>query len=271
MNRVVLDTEAVAAARTVEREKVVTGQSASAAASSLKAMVEQELSCAFVSQRIIAVNKLDAGMIQAAGFADVDILGHLQSVRPSPRGFAQRSGLLFFASIMDSNSPNLDALGWFSANVLPILDRELPPDAVFAVAGYLHKRVDLSMLRRNPRVRMLGTISDLNALFDRFRVMVAPTRFAGGIPYKVHEAASYGLPVAASPLLCRQVDWEPGKAIVSISIDDPRACASAIMELYNNEALWSDIQANALAKVREENSRDTYLATLAGILSRVFE
>jgi hypothetical protein len=43
------------------------------------------------------------------------------------------------------------------------------------------------------------------------------------------------------------------------------------MELYNNEALWSDIQANALAKVREENSRDTYLATLAGILSRVFE
>jgi GT2 family glycosyltransferase len=270
-HRVVLDTEAVAAARTVERNKVVGGPPDGSAALGLREMVEAELSCAFVSQRVVAVSELDAALIRDAGIADVEILGHMQSAEPSPRGWEPRSGLLFFASIMDANSPNLDALGWFSAKVLPILDRELPPDVVFGVGGYLGKRVDLSLLRRNPRVKMLGTITDLNALYGRFRLLIAPTRFAGGIPYKVHEAAAHGLPVVASPLLCRQVGWEPGKAIVSISIDDPQACAASIIEIYNDEEMWSAIQANALSRVREENGRDMYLDKLAGILARVFE
>ncbi len=270
MNRVVLDTEAVAACRTAERNRVL-GTEHADTLPSLPAMVEAELGCAFISQRIIAVNGLDAALIQQAGFADVEILGHMQTARTAPRPWAPRSGLLFFASIMDLTSPNLDALGWFSANVLPILDRMLPPDVVFAVAGHVGRRVDLSLLRRNPRVRMLGTITNLDALYDRFRVLVAPTRFAGGIPYKVHEAAAHGLPVAASPLLCRQVGWEPGSAIAAVSIDDPRACAETIVELHDNEALWTTIQSNALARVRQENSRDVYHDRLAGILSRVFE
>jgi GT2 family glycosyltransferase len=267
MNRVVLDTEAVAASRTQARSKIFPGEPTP----SLKDMVEAELACAFVSQRIIAVNRLDAALIQDSGFADVEILGHMQPATAAPPGFAQRSGLLFFASIMDSNSPNLDALGWFSAFVLPLLDRMLPADAVFAVAGHVSKRVDLSLLRRNQRVEMLGTIDDLDALYSRYRLLIAPTRFAGGIPYKVHEAAAHGLPVAASALLCRQVGWEPGKEIASISIEDPRACADAIMALYHDEALWTAMQANALARVRAENSRDMYLENLAGILARVFE
>ena len=271
MNRVVLDTEAVAAARTIERNKVVSLATAGDHEQNLRDMVETELSCAFVSQRVVAVNELDAELIRSAGIADVEVLGHMQAAQPSTEGWALRRGLLFFASIMDVNSPNLDALGWFSANVLPILDRELPPDAVFAVAGYLSKRVDLTMLRRNPRVKMLGKVGDLDALYRRYRLLVTPTRFAGGIPYKVHEAAAYGLPVAASPLLCRQVGWEPGEAILSISIDDPQACAAAIIELYNNEEMWTNIQANALSKVHEENGRETYLEKLAGILARVFE
>jgi GT2 family glycosyltransferase len=271
MNRVVLDTEAIAAARTVERNRIMAGQTEAEAGAALKQMVDAELSCAFVSQRVVAVNELDATLIRGAGIADVEILGHMQTTPAAPGGWASRSGLLFFASIMDTQSPNLDALGWFSANVLPILDRDLPPDVVFAVAGYLSKRVDLSLLRRNPRVKMLGKVNDLDALYSRFRVLVAPTRFAGGIPYKVHEAAAHGLPVAASPLLCRQVGWEPGKAISSISIDDPEACASSIIELYSNEQLWTDIQANALSRIHVEHNGDVYREKLAGILARVFE
>jgi GT2 family glycosyltransferase len=271
MNRVVLDTEAVASARIAERNRILPEKHAGDTAPSLREMVDAELSCAFVSQRIIAVNHLDAAMIQDAGFNDVEVLGHMQPVAAAPPGFAARRGLLFFASIMDAGSPNLDALGWFSANVLPILDRELPADAMFAVAGYTHKRVDLSLLRRNPRVEMLGTITDLDALYARYRMLVVPTRFAGGIPYKIHEAAAHGLPVAASPLLCRQVGWEPGQAIASISIDDPRECAAAIMALYGDETMWSSIRANALARIRAENSRELYHEKLAGILARVFE
>ena len=271
MNRVVLDTEAIASARIFERDRVLGIAPGGTASPSLERMVDAELACAFVSQRIIAVNELDAALIRGAGYADVDILGHTQTITPAPKGFASRSDLLFFAAIPDQNSPNLDALGWFSANVLPILDNQLPPDVVFAVAGYVHKRVDLSLLRRGARVRMLGRVHDIDALYDRYRVMVAPTRFASGIPYKVHEGAAHGLPIAASALLCRQVGWQPDRDIASLDVTDPAACAATIIELYTNERLWTDIQANAQTRIREENGRGRYLEQLSAILGRVFE
>jgi glycosyltransferase involved in cell wall biosynthesis len=233
-------------------------------------MTRDELNAAFISQRIVAVNQLDADLIKSIGFGDVEILGHVQTARQAPPGWESRHGLLFLASIPDEFSPNLDALSWFSAKVLPILDSMLPPDAKVAVAGNIASKIDLSLLRRNRRVEILGRVDDLAALYDRYRVFIAPTRFAGGIPYKIHEAAAHGIPIVASKLLCHQVGWTEGKDIASASIDNPQQFADAIVGLYANQQTWTAMQASALERIRNENAPAHYTEQLAGILSRVF-
>ena len=97
-------------------------------------------------------------------------------------------------------------------------------------------------------------------------MFVAPTRFAGGIPFKVHEAASYGLPVVASDLLCRQVGWTHGAEIIAGGTDDAHAFAEATLALYNSAETWNTVRRGALARLARENDRAQYVDSLRDIL-----
>jgi len=89
----------------------------------------------------------------------------------------------------------------------------------------------LDRFRDHPRVTLRGPVTDLTPLYDSHRVFVAPTRFAAGVPYKVHEAASFGLPVVATDLLRRQLAgptasncWRRTPAIQRASPGVPLRC-----------------------------------------------
>jgi glycosyltransferase involved in cell wall biosynthesis len=265
INRIVLDTEAVVAARNILRDEAEGRQAESA----LDVAVQKELASAYFCQKIVAVNEADAVLIRDSGLTDVSVLGHVRDVVPTPRPFAERRGLLFVGAIHDQDSPNLDGLEWFVANVLPLLDAELPEDVLFTIAGYVNRRIDLSPLARVRRVDLRGTADDLAPLYDSHRVFVAPTRFAGGIPFKLHEAASYGLPIVASALLCGQVGWNDGQELLSGDVKDPAQFAAQILRLYNEEPLWHTLRDTALARLAAENSPAYYREALSGILADV--
>jgi GT2 family glycosyltransferase len=265
INRIILDTEAVAASREHRRNLL----RAAPEPEPLDKAVRQELASAYFCQKILAVNALDAATISNAGFSNAGILGHVQSLAPTPRKFEDRRGVLFLGAIHDQDSPNLDGLEWFAANVLPVLDVTLPEDVPVSIAGYVNRRIDLSHLGRVRRVDMLGPVDDLAPLYDRHRLFFAPTRYAGGIPYKLHEAASYGLPVVASELLCRQVGWRDDVELLSGGADDPQHFASQILKLYNDAALWDRLRNTALERLAAENSEDVYRQRVAEILAEV--
>jgi O-antigen biosynthesis protein len=44
-------------------------------------------------------------------------------------------------------------------------------------------------------IQVLGSVVDLAPLYNSARVVVVPTRYAAGIPYKAHEAPSFGVPM----------------------------------------------------------------------------
>ncbi len=261
----VLDTEAIAAPRIAEQNRVLGKRQTE----TLEAAVRRELACAYFCQKIIAVNDADAALVREAGHSNVAVLGHVRPVQPTPSTWSQRRDLLFLGAIHDAGSPNHDSLEWFVSSVLPLLDGRLPPEVRFTVAGFVRRGVDLSALGRHPRVELIGAAHDLAALYDSHRVFIAPTRFAGGIPFKVHEAASYGVPVAASDLLCRQVGWTPGAEIIAGGTDDPQAFADAVMALYGNAKTWNTVRRGALNRLTRENDRVQYVDSLCRILHDV--
>ncbi len=261
----VLDTEAIAAPRLVEQARVL-GRTLE---HDLETMLRRELDCAYFCQKIIAVNERDAALIRLTGHSKVSVLGHLKEPVPTPASWAERSDLLFLGAVHETSSPNYDSLSWFVKEVLPLLDGRLPPEVRFRIAGYVDRRVDMSPLGRNRRVDLLGPVGDLAALYGGHRVFVAPTRFAGGIPFKVHEAAAHGLPVVATELLCRQVGWTDGTAILSGGTDDASAFADQVVALYDDETRWNGVRAEALRRIEAENGRAAYLDRLDEILADV--
>src|SRR6185503_12342195 len=115
--------------------------------------------------------------------------------------------------------------------------------------GYTGAEVSLDRFRDHPRVTLRGAVSDLTPLYDSHRVFVAPTRFAAGTPYKVHEAASFGLPVVATELLRRQLGWENGRDLLSADATDPAAFARHAIVAQRDEALWSRLRDTSLERL----------------------
>lgn len=263
VDSVVLDTEVIAAPRAIEKarfhppkEKLL----------SLGEMVSRELETAHYCQKIVVVSAHDAALVREAGYENVSILGHALAARPDPRGFEERRDILFVGALHDEDAPNFDSLFWLINDVLPELDEYLPPDVKVSVAGYVNPALDVSALRSSKRINWLGPVDDLRPLYASHRLFVAPTRYAGGLPYKVHEAASYGLPVVATRLLARQMDWADGVELVSAPSEDPIAFAFALSELYDNAEKWKMIHTGALRAIERDCSPARFSHALRAII-----
>ncbi|WP_122050400.1 glycosyltransferase [Asaia bogorensis] len=263
VDSVVLDTEVIAAPRTIEKARFHPPEKKLLP---LDEMVSRELEAAHYCQQIVVVSAQDAALAREAGYENVSVLGHALSVRPSPGSFEGRRDILFVGALHDEDAPNFDSLFWLINDVLPELDEYLPEDVRLSVAGFVSPALDVSALRSSRRVNWLGPVDDLRPLYASHRLFVAPTRYAGGLPYKVHEAASYGLPVVATRLLAGQMGWVDGVELASASSEDPIAFAFALSELYENEEKWKMIRAGALRAIERDCSPARFSQTLGSII-----
>jgi GT2 family glycosyltransferase len=257
--RIVLDTEAIAGMRDAARA-ALTG------AKPVDAAITREFGNATICQNIIAVNPNDAQAIRDLGFSNVAVLGHLREPQPTPRAFTERAGLLFIGAMHHADSPNYDGLVWFIEKVLPLIENALGWETRLTVVGYTGVDVSLEQFRDHPRVTLRGPVVETERLYDAHRIFVAPTRFAAGTPYKVHEAASFGIPVVSTELLRRQLGWENGSDLLSAEPDDPAEFARLVVLLYRDAALWQRLRDNAMERIRKENNRAQYEAVIRQVL-----
>ena len=200
-----LDTEAIAALREAGQAALAGEPSSIWMRRSLR-----EFANAHACQNIVAVSESEARKLRDLGFGNVTVIGHMRALHPTPRPFARRAGMLFVGAIHRMDSPNYDSLCWMVDEVLPLVEKELGWETRLTVVGYTAPEVSLERFRDHPRVTLRGALADTEPVYDSHRVFVAPTRIAAGTPYKVYEAASFGLPVVATELLRRQLDWEDG-------------------------------------------------------------
>jgi GT2 family glycosyltransferase len=255
--RIILDTEAIASFRDAARA-TVSGRNDF----DLEAAIMREFSNAHSCQSIVAVNGADAQRLRSLGFSDVTVLGHLRQPRPTSRGFAERAGMLFVGAIHEAESPNYDGLLWFIREVLPMVEESLGWETRLTVVGYIADDVSLDEFRDHPRVTLRGTVAELERLYDSHRIFVAPTRFAAGAPYKVHEAAAFGLPVVATELLRAQLGWQNGMDLLTAAASDPAEFSKHIVTLYRDPSEWEKVRLNALARIQAEHGRAPYEAAI---------
>ena len=255
--RVVLDTEAVFALR--DAAKAALADTAFDLAHALAA----EFAPAWFCRHVLAVNEAEAECLRRLGLPSVAVLGTMATPRPTPAGFADRAGILFVGAIHALDSPNYDALAWFIEAVLP----RLGAGAHLTVAGYVAPGINLARFEGDPRLTLLGEVDELAPLYDRHRIVIAPTRYAAGTPYKAYEAAAHGVPLVASELLRGQLGWRDGTEILAAPTGDAAAFADCVARLTETRRLWERLRRGALVRLAAENGEAAFRARVAAVLA----
>jgi glycosyltransferase involved in cell wall biosynthesis len=226
-------------------------------------LLKKEVELAGGADCVVAVSARDAERFRKHGTENVKVVGHALDPVPTPSGFDEREGFLFVGAIHEEASPNGDSVIWFLEEILPMIRKALGDSVSFTVAGV--NRSERVRQLAGPAVRLTGHLPDLTHLYDSARVFVAPTRYAAGIPHKVHEAAARGIPIVATPLLAVQLGWENEDPFLVGG--EAQSFAEQCVQLYRNRHLWLRLREAALARIRDECSTSVFEAGVVDCLT----
>ena len=144
--------------------------------------------------------------------------------------------------------PNVDAVCWFAAEMLPRL-RALHPAVRFHIVG----RSPAPAVRAlaGAAVQVSGTVPDVRPYLQHAAVVVAPLRLARGIQNKVLEAMAMARPVVAAASCVEAITAEPGRHLLSAG--DADAFVNAISGLLTDPA-----RADAIGRAGREQVLAAY-------------
>jgi GT2 family glycosyltransferase len=233
---VILDAEAIAATR-----RFAYAQQANQKPD-LADMVLEEMEHLDGVKNICVVNELDRAlvvrMLEDRGLRlPVAVLGHALRVEPKQPRFEDTNGIVLPGSYTEPDSPNVDALLWFDRMVRPLLGGLSGLEFVIAGSG-AGRFAQTGVLQHHWHV--IDSPPDMADVLRTARIMVAPTRFAAGIPMKVHEAASHGVPCVMTDLLACQLGWQNEGVIAVKAVPD--LMAQAVGRLARDPDIWRSSQ-----------------------------
>src|SRR5262249_12332773 len=132
---------------------------------------------------------------RAAPGVSVHVVPWAVPARPSGRGFAERSGIVFVGQQV--HEPNQDAVRWLRDAILPRGWGRNPGSSCDVVGrGWPEEPFGDG----DERLRLIGPVERLDEAFARVRLSVAPLRFGAGVKGKVLESFAAGLPCVMSPV-----------------------------------------------------------------------
>lgn len=190
---------------------------------------------------------------------------------PGGAPLAERRGMTFVGSF--EYGPNIEAVEWLCAEVLPLVDPALlEQHPVHIVGNALGERV-----RRAgeglPSVRMTGWVPAVEPYVERARISLVPLRHGAGTKRKIVQAALAGTPSVSTTIGVEGLDLQDG--VHAIVTDDPGAFAAGIERLLRDDALWQALSDAARASVQATNGpevgRGAFRAAIAAALERAPE
>jgi GT2 family glycosyltransferase len=189
----------------------------------------------------------------------IQVVSNIVETPGSATPFSLRREILFIGSFQ--HTPNIDAVIFFCHEIFPLVRKEL--DAKFYIIG--DKAPPELIALADEDIVLAGFQRDVSSFFNHVRLSVAPLRFGAGVKGKINQSMGYGVPVVATSLAVEGMSLKANDDVMIA--DDPAAFATAVVELYESEQLWTRLSSNGLKQTEHLFSIDTARRQLARILN----
>ena len=203
-------------------------------------MKQRELAAISAADATIVVSTTEFEIIRSeVPSAKLHVFPLILDVVGSNKSFFERKDIVFVGGC--DHAPNVDAVLYFVAEIMPLLRQRLP-GVHFNVVG--SKPTPEMLALESHDVHIVGFVEDLTLVLDKMRVSVAPLRYGAGIKGKIASAMAVGLPVVATSLAAEGMSLTDSDNI--LVADGAELISVAVVKLYNDEVLWNKISHNGL-------------------------
>lgn len=142
---------------------------------------------------------------------------------------------------------NLDAMQWFTREVLPMLLRERPATRLWVTGA--SDEASRDALGAHGAVTLTGYLPDVRPAIAASAACVVPLRIGGGTRLKILQSMALGTPVVSTSKGAEGLDVTDGRDI--LIADSPGDFASQVLRVLTDPALGARLAAAARALVRE--------------------
>lgn len=164
----------------------------------------------------------------------------IMNVPGTSKTFSERRDVVFVGGYQ--HAPNVDAVQYFVAEIMPLLRQRLPGVRFYVVGS--KPPAEIQALASGD-VIITGFVEDLSLVLDKMRISVAPLRYGAGIKGKIGSAMAVGLPNVATPLAAEGMSLTDGENI--LVAEGSQQFADAVVKIYRDEVLWNRISHKGLA------------------------
>ncbi|MFD0740001.1 glycosyltransferase [Lysobacter koreensis] len=242
-----------------QRGAQVAGDAALARASERTRALELDIIAR--SDATLVVSEVERALLaRDAPNARVEVLSNLHRVAGPGQAFAQRHDLVFVGGFR--HPPNVDAVRWFVADVLPKIRAQLPQPRFHCIGA--DPPPEVAALAAQPGVEVHGHVPDLAPYMDGARIAVAPLRYGAGVKGKVNLSMAHGQPVVATGCAVEGMHLRDGEDV--LVGDDAEAFAAAVVRLYRDPELWQRLAGNGLRNIEQHFSLDAARAVVRRVL-----
>lgn len=172
--------------------------------------------------------------------------------------------LLFISN--GNHSPNLDAIRWYTAEVVPYLSENVP---VLTVTGEHPEdfKKEVAQLSGS-RVVFVGYVNSLPDTMEG-AVSVVPMRIGSGIRVKILESMAAGCPVVSTHMGCEGIPAVNGES--AMLADSAKDFAKAINRMFEEPELAAKVAANGRSLVVKHFEVDNAVQKRLQLLQSLFE
>jgi hypothetical protein len=151
-------------------------------------------------------------------------------IRPVTRPFQDRHGLALIGNY--AHSPNFDAAVWLVQDIMPLVWRHDPTITCLLVGSNMPEALKALV---QPGVEIVGAVANLDEVFGRIRLTVAPLAYGAGAKGKVWDSLAAGVPCVCTAVAAEGLNL-PG-SLHSLVAPDVPAFVDAILRLHGDEDL----------------------------------
>jgi glycosyltransferase involved in cell wall biosynthesis len=229
------------------------------------AMQARELELVQAADCTITHSRFEADLLsELVAAAPVTVWPLMYPLHGTERGFADRHDVAFLGGYR--HTPNVDAVQYFAADILPSLRRH-EPTLRFIAAG-ANPTAEVASLASD-HIDVTGQVADLREVLDRARVFVCPLRVGAGVKGKIMTALAYGIPVVTTSVGIEGSGVQPGEHV--LVADDAEGFVRETLRLYRDPELWQRLSLAGQDLMRAEFSPERGALFLAAAIDAAWQ